>query len=136
MADNKAGIIMHLAAFRALWEEREDSLGIGITFFIEGEEEAGSHADCRGRVLGKAGCGKGSRRFNSRNGRHGGGFPHATVLINGAEDPDSRAHGANESIDSADFGNGILAEALFLDQLNGGQLNGGQLNRGQLNMIR
>jgi len=45
-------------------------------------------------------------------------FPDATVLINGAEDPDSRAHGANESIDLADFRNGILAEALFLDQLN------------------
>jgi cysteinylglycine-S-conjugate dipeptidase len=45
-------------------------------------------------------------------------FPKAAVLINGAEDPDSRAHGANESIDLADFRNGILAEALFLDQLN------------------
>ena len=45
-------------------------------------------------------------------------FPEAQVLINGAEDPDTRAHGANESIHLGDFRNGILSEALFLARLN------------------
>jgi acetylornithine deacetylase/succinyl-diaminopimelate desuccinylase-like protein len=45
-------------------------------------------------------------------------YPRAEVLITGAEDPDSRAHGANESIHLADFENGILAEALLIARLN------------------
>jgi acetylornithine deacetylase/succinyl-diaminopimelate desuccinylase-like protein len=44
-------------------------------------------------------------------------FPHAQVLINGAEDPDSRAHGADESIDLADYQRAIFAEALLLASL-------------------
>ncbi|MBP2414457.1 acetylornithine deacetylase/succinyl-diaminopimelate desuccinylase-like protein [Arthrobacter stackebrandtii] len=41
-ADDKAGIMAHIAAFRALTATLGDSFGIGVTFFIEGEEEAGS----------------------------------------------------------------------------------------------
>ena len=41
-ADDKAGIMAHIASFRALTETLGEKLGIGITFFIEGEEEAGS----------------------------------------------------------------------------------------------
>src|SRR5207342_331130 len=37
-ADDKAGIAAHLAAVRALGED----LGVGVTMFIEGEEEVGS----------------------------------------------------------------------------------------------
>jgi acetylornithine deacetylase/succinyl-diaminopimelate desuccinylase-like protein len=37
-ADDKAGIIVHLAALRALAGE----LGVGVTVFVEGEEEVGS----------------------------------------------------------------------------------------------
>jgi cysteinylglycine-S-conjugate dipeptidase len=44
--------------------------------------------------------------------------PQAEFLITGAEDPDSRAHGANESIHLGDFGNAILAEALLMAGLN------------------
>ena len=47
-------------------------------------------------------------------------FPHAQVLINGAEDPDSRAHGADESIDLADYRRAIFAEALLLASLEQG----------------
>lgn len=122
---------MHLAAFRALCEEREVSLGIGITFFIEGEEEAGLMLAAMEESWGKPAVEMGVGSSSPVAGVMAEHFPHATVLINGAEDPDSRAHGASESIDLADFGNGSLAEALFLDQL-----NGGQLNRGQLNTIR
>ncbi|MCC4317239.1 dipeptidase [Streptomyces malaysiensis] len=39
-ADDKAGIAAHLAAVRALGED----LGVGVTVFIEGEEEAGSES--------------------------------------------------------------------------------------------
>ena len=45
-------------------------------------------------------------------------YPDAEILINGAEDPDSRAHGANESIHLEDFENAIVAEALLLARLN------------------
>lgn len=41
-ADDKAGVMTHLASVRALQEVLGDSLGLGITLFIEGEEEAGS----------------------------------------------------------------------------------------------
>ncbi len=41
-ADDKAGIMAHIGAFRALKEVLGADLGVGITFFIEGEEEAGS----------------------------------------------------------------------------------------------
>ncbi|MET4001991.1 acetylornithine deacetylase/succinyl-diaminopimelate desuccinylase-like protein [Arthrobacter sp. UYCu511] len=41
-ADDKAGIMAHIAAFRAVTETLGADFGVGITFFIEGEEEAGS----------------------------------------------------------------------------------------------
>ena len=42
VADDKAGIIMHLASYRALTEVLGTGFGLGVTFFIEGEEESGS----------------------------------------------------------------------------------------------
>ena len=47
-------------------------------------------------------------------------FPAAQILITGVEDPDSRAHSANESLDLGDFRNAILAEALLLASLGQG----------------
>ena len=41
-------------------------------------------------------------------------FPGATVLVTAVGDPDSRQHGANESLHLADFGRACLAEALLL----------------------
>ncbi|GER22132.1 dipeptidase [Zafaria cholistanensis] len=46
-------------------------------------------------------------------------FPQARILVTGVEDPDSRAHGPNESLHLGDFRNAILAEALLLAQLDG-----------------
>jgi len=46
-------------------------------------------------------------------------FPGATLLITGVEDPDSRAHSANESLHLGDFRNAVLAEALLLARLGG-----------------
>lgn len=43
--------------------------------------------------------------------------PGCSILMTGAEDPDSRAHGANESVHLGEFRNAVLAEALFLAQL-------------------
>ena len=45
----------------------------------------------------------------------GQAFPDATILITAVGDPDSRAHGANESLHLGDFGAACLAETLMLD---------------------
>ncbi len=44
-------------------------------------------------------------------------FPDAEILITGVEDPDTRAHGANESLHLGDFERACLAEALLLRNL-------------------
>ena len=46
-------------------------------------------------------------------------FPDAAILVTGVEDPDSRAHGANESVDLGDLEKVVLAEVLLLTRLAG-----------------
>ncbi|MBT2595013.1 dipeptidase [Arthrobacter sp. ISL-72] len=45
-------------------------------------------------------------------------YPEVQILVTGVEDPDSRAHSANESLHLADFRNAVVAEALLLARLN------------------
>ena len=47
-------------------------------------------------------------------------FPDAEILITGVEDPDTRAHGPNESLHLGDFSSACLAEALLLERLGAG----------------
>ncbi len=47
-------------------------------------------------------------------------IPEAEILITGVEDPDTRAHGANESLDLVTFERACLAEALLLHRLGQG----------------
>ena len=42
--DDKAGVIVHLAALRALRQVVGDDVGVGVTLFVEGEEEYGSRS--------------------------------------------------------------------------------------------
>jgi acetylornithine deacetylase/succinyl-diaminopimelate desuccinylase-like protein len=44
-------------------------------------------------------------------------FPDASVLVTGVEDPDTRAHGADEGLHLAEFERVVLAEALLLTRL-------------------
>jgi acetylornithine deacetylase/succinyl-diaminopimelate desuccinylase-like protein len=44
-------------------------------------------------------------------------FPQASVLVTGVEDPDTRAHGANEGLHLAEFERVCLAETLLLHRL-------------------
>lgn len=44
-------------------------------------------------------------------------FPGASALVTGVEDPDTRAHGANEGLHLGEFERVIAAEALLLDKL-------------------
>jgi acetylornithine deacetylase/succinyl-diaminopimelate desuccinylase-like protein len=46
-------------------------------------------------------------------------FPDASVLVTGVEDPDTRAHGANEGLHLAEFERVCLAETLLLHHLAG-----------------
>ncbi|WP_446663989.1 M20/M25/M40 family metallo-hydrolase [Flexivirga sp. B27] len=46
-------------------------------------------------------------------------FPDAAILVTGVEDPDTRAHGANESLHLGEFERVCLAEALLLQRLPG-----------------
>ena len=46
-------------------------------------------------------------------------FPEASVLVTGVEDPDTRAHGANEGLHLAEFEKVVLAEAYLLRNLGG-----------------
>jgi cysteinylglycine-S-conjugate dipeptidase len=46
-------------------------------------------------------------------------YPQAAVLVTGVEDPDSRAHGADESLHLGEFHKACLAEALLLARLAG-----------------
>ena len=44
-------------------------------------------------------------------------YPDAAILVTGVEDPDSRAHGSDESVDLGDLERVVLAEALLLHRL-------------------
>jgi acetylornithine deacetylase/succinyl-diaminopimelate desuccinylase-like protein len=44
-------------------------------------------------------------------------FPAAAILVTGVEDPDTRAHGANEGLHLGEFERVCLAEALLLDRI-------------------
>lgn len=46
-------------------------------------------------------------------------FPEAAILVTGVEDPDTRAHGANEGLHLKEFERVCLAEALLLRNLGG-----------------
>ncbi len=46
-------------------------------------------------------------------------FPDAAILVTGVEDPDTRAHGADESLHLGEFATVCLAEALLLAELAG-----------------
>ena len=46
-------------------------------------------------------------------------FPEASVLVTGVEDPDTRAHGANEGLHLAEFERVVIAETLLLARLGG-----------------
>jgi cysteinylglycine-S-conjugate dipeptidase len=44
-------------------------------------------------------------------------FPEAAILVTGVEEPDTRAHGANESLHLGEFARVCLAEAVLLERL-------------------
>src|SRR6478672_9990049 len=44
-------------------------------------------------------------------------FPEAAILVTGVEDPDTRAHGANESLHLGEFERVCVAEAVLLERL-------------------
>ena len=70
------------------------------------------------RGLGRHRAGRhGRRRVDPVHRRVPRGVPEASVLVTGVEDPDTRAHGANEGLHLAEFERVVLAEALLLEKL-------------------
>ena len=56
-------------------------------------------------------------------------YPDAAILVTGVEDPDGRAHGANESVHLGELEKVVLAEALLLERLASAAEVAGQLAR-------
>lgn len=52
-------------------------------------------------------------------------FPEAAILVTGVEDPDTRAHGANESLHLGEFERVCIAEAILLARLGAMGATGG-----------
>ena len=51
-------------------------------------------------------------------------YPRAAILVTGVEDPDTRAHGYDESLHLGDFRNTCLAEAVLLRTLGSSERDG------------
>jgi acetylornithine deacetylase/succinyl-diaminopimelate desuccinylase-like protein len=51
-------------------------------------------------------------------------YPRAAILVTGVEDPDTRAHGYDESLHLGDFRNACLAEAVLLRTLGSSERDG------------
>jgi acetylornithine deacetylase/succinyl-diaminopimelate desuccinylase-like protein len=45
-------------------------------------------------------------------------FPHAQIVVTGVEDPETRAHSPNESLNLGVLHSAVLSEALFLELVN------------------
>lgn len=94
--------------------EPEDS-GSGVTASTDGpyvEAARSAFADAWGTDPVDTGIG-GSIPFIAEFAQ---AFPQAAILVTGVEDPDSRAHGANESLHVPEFAKVCLAEALLLER--------------------
>lgn len=115
-ADDKAGIMAHIGALRTLKEVLGDELGLGITFFIEGEEEAGSptfstflkthHGLLEGDVIVVA---------DSANWKVG--VPALTTSLRGLVDGTIEVRALDHAIHSGMFGGPLLDAATLLSRL-------------------
>ena len=118
-----------LAAFERVREHLEANAPWGARLTVELEEHgSGFAADANGTVYDEArasfadawgtepvdmGVG-GSIPFISDFSAR---FPDASIIVTGVEDPDTRAHGANESLHLGEFEKVCVAEAVFLARL-------------------
>lgn len=115
-ADDKAGIMAHIGSIRALTEVLGDDFGLGVTLFIEGEEEAGSptfrtflethHELLRGDVIVVA---------DSANWKIG--VPALTTSLRGLVDGTVEVRVLNHAVHSGMFGGPILDAPTLLARL-------------------
>lgn len=115
-ADDKAGIMAHIASMRALNEVLGADFGLGVTFFIEGEEEAGSptfrsflethHALLAGDVIVVA---------DSSNWKVG--VPALTTSLRGLVDGTVEVRVLDHAVHSGMFGGPILDAPTLLARL-------------------
>ncbi|HET7475826.1 MAG TPA: dipeptidase [Dermatophilaceae bacterium] len=97
-------------------EVRLDDQGAGFDAHAEGpmyDQARAAFADAWGVPPVDIGVG-GSIPFVSAFAQR---FPQAAILVTGVEDPDGRAHGANESLHLGEFAKVCLAEAVLLERV-------------------
>ncbi|HEY6315981.1 MAG TPA: M20/M25/M40 family metallo-hydrolase [Streptosporangiaceae bacterium] len=107
-ADDKAGVAVHLAALGALAAPYQARTG-GRAY----QSARAALAEAWGIPPLDIGAGGGIPFVTA----YAKLEPDAEILITGVEDPDTRAHGANESLHLPTFARACLAEALLLRNL-------------------
>lgn len=115
-ADDKAGVIAHLAAFRAVKAVLGDDFRAGVTLFIEGEEEAGSPsfdsfiATYREKLSGDYIVVADSANWRA-------GVPALTVGLRGVASGDISVKVSDHAVHSGVFGGPLLDANTVLIQL-------------------
>lgn len=108
--------LLHHVPWGCQVEVELDDQGAGFSADTDGEiyaQARAAFADAWGTEPVDIGVG-GSIPFVASFAEH---YPEAAILVTGVEDPDTRAHAANESLHLAEFEKVCLAEAVLLERL-------------------
>lgn len=115
-ADDKSGIVTHLAAFRCIVEVLGDDLRLGVTLFIEGEEESGSAS--LGRFLADHGALLESDVIVvADSGIWKIGVPALTTSLRGLVDGTIELRALNHGLHSGTYGGPLLDAVTMLAKL-------------------
>ncbi|HKU10270.1 MAG TPA: M20/M25/M40 family metallo-hydrolase [Sinomonas sp.] len=115
-ADDKSGIVTHLAAFRCLTDVLGDRFGLGVTLFIEGEEESGS-ATLGAFLAEHAALLKSDIIVVADSGVWKIGVPALTTSLRGLVDGTIELRSLNHGLHSGTYGGPVLDAVTLLAKL-------------------